>query len=62
MTEYIPVDLDGLQPWYKRPERVLLYCGLLPAVLVTPIAVGFDQSMTNALQTVPAFLDCEYLA
>ncbi|PMD47758.1 putative MFS hexose transporter [Hyaloscypha variabilis F] len=56
MTEYIPFDLNGLQPWYKRPERILLYCGLLPAVLVR-IAVGFDQSMTNALQTVPAFLD-----
>jgi hypothetical protein len=55
MENHIPFDLASLPPWYKRPERVLLYCGLLPAALLTPTANGFDTSMTNALQTIPAF-------
>ncbi|CZT03711.1 related to hexose transporter protein [Rhynchosporium agropyri] len=55
MENHIPFDLASLQPWYERPERVLLYCGLLPAALLTPTANGFDTSMTNALQTIPAF-------
>lgn len=52
---HIPFDLDALEPWYRRPERIVLYCGLLPAALITPTALGFDQSMTNALQTIPYF-------
>ncbi|XMA16517.1 hypothetical protein WAI453_009308 [Rhynchosporium graminicola] len=55
MENHIPFDLASLQSWYERPERVLLYCGLLPAALLTPTANGFDTSMTNALQTIPAF-------
>ncbi|KAF7556060.1 hypothetical protein G7Z17_g1761 [Cylindrodendrum hubeiense] len=56
-NEHIPFDLASLPPWYKRPERIVLYCCLLPAAFITPTAIGFDMSMTNALQTIPQFYE-----
>lgn len=57
MENHIPFDLDALPPWWKCRERIILYCVLLPVVLITPAACGFDSSMTNSLQTIPGFQD-----
>ena len=53
--DHLPFDLSQIPPWYKRRECVILYCLLLPAAMITPTGVGFDNSMTNALQTLPKF-------
>lgn len=43
-------------PWYKSPNLIKLYL-LLVAPLLTSTAWGFDNSMTNGLQSISAFMD-----
>ncbi|RMJ15046.1 hypothetical protein CDV36_005297 [Fusarium kuroshium] len=43
-------------PWYKVPSLIKLYF-LLIAPLLTSAAVGFDNSLTNGLQSIDAFMD-----
>ncbi|RSL90349.1 hypothetical protein CEP51_000776 [Fusarium floridanum] len=43
-------------PWYKVPSLIKLYL-LLIAPLLTSAAVGFDNSLTNGLQSIDAFMD-----
>ncbi|KAM5352963.1 hypothetical protein ACJ41O_005685 [Fusarium nematophilum] len=43
-------------PWYRVPSLVKLYL-LLIAPLLTSTAWGFDNSLTNGLQSIDAFMD-----
>ncbi|RSM01958.1 hypothetical protein CEP52_008274 [Fusarium oligoseptatum] len=43
-------------PWYKVPSLIKLYF-LLIAPLLTSAAVGFENSLTNGLQSIDAFMD-----
>lgn len=43
-------------PWYKTPSLIKLYL-LLMAPLLTSTSWGFDNSMTNGLQSIITFMD-----
>lgn len=44
------------KPWWRYPELLRLNCGLLSALLASA-AVGYDSSMLNGLQAVPAWTE-----
>ncbi|KAL5335119.1 putative MFS hexose transporter [Aspergillus crustosus] len=54
--DHIQTLIQGLPPIYKSPHLVKLYF-LLIAPLLTSAAWGFDQSMTNGLQSVNTFME-----
>jgi hypothetical protein len=45
-------------PWYKKPNLRYLYILLFPTCMAMELTSGFDGQMVNALQIVPAWVDC----
>ncbi|KAL8289545.1 hypothetical protein RB597_001252 [Gaeumannomyces tritici] len=46
-----------LKPWYKKPRLRFLYLIMIPTCLGVEWTSGFDSSMMNSLQAVPAWVD-----
>lgn len=46
------------KPWYKTPRLRFLYLIMIPTCLGVEWTSGFDSSMMNSLQAVPAWVDC----
>lgn len=47
-------------PFYRNPNLFKLYLLIVPGCLMAAVTLGFDASMLNGLQAVPAWLKCTY--
>jgi hypothetical protein len=48
------------RPWYKQPELRKLYL-MMPFLFLGSTTLGYDGSLLNGLQTMPAWQECESL-
>jgi len=49
------------RPWYKQPELRKLYL-MMPFLFLGSTTLGYDGSLLNGLQTMPAWRDCRFLS
>lgn len=47
------------RPWYKQPELRKLYF-MMPFLFLGSTTLGYDGSLLNGLQTMPAWKECTY--
>jgi hypothetical protein len=47
------------RPWYKQPELRTLYL-MMPFLFLGSTTLGYDGSLLNGLQTMPAWKECTY--
>lgn len=45
------------RPWYKQPELRKLYL-MMPFLFLGSTTLGYDGSLLNGLQTMPAWKEC----
>jgi len=45
------------RPWYKQPELRKLYL-MMPFLFLGSTTLGYDGSLLNGLQTMPAWKSC----
>lgn len=53
---HIQPDEDE-RPWYKQPELRKLYL-MMPFLFMGSTTLGYDGSLLNGLQTMPAWQEC----
>lgn len=46
-------------PWYRKPNLRSLYLLLFPCVIGIEMTSGFDSQIINAVQLVPAWVECK---
>lgn len=49
--------LEDERPWYKQPELRKLYL-MMPFLFLGSTTLGYDGSLLNGLQTMPAWREC----
>lgn len=47
------------RPWYKQPELRKLYL-MMPFLFLGSTTLGYDGSLLNGLQTMPAWRACRF--
>lgn len=47
------------RPWYKQPELRKLYL-MMPFLFLGSTTLGYDGSLLNGLQTMPAWQTCMF--
>lgn len=48
---------EDQRPWYRQPELRKLYL-MMPFLFLGSTTLGYDGSLLNGLQTMPAWKDC----
>ena len=51
---------EDMRPWYHQPELRKLYL-LMPFLFLGSTTLGYDGSLLNGLQTMPAWKECMFL-
>ena len=50
---------EDQRPWYHQPELRKLYL-LMPFLFLGSTTLGYDGSLLNGLQTMPAWKECKF--
>jgi hypothetical protein len=53
-------NTEDERPWYKQPELRKLYL-MMPFLFLGSTTLGYDGSLLNGLQTMPAWKECKCL-
>lgn len=51
-------NAEDPRPWYKQPELRRLYL-MMPFLFLGSTTLGYDGSLLNGLQTMPAWKECK---